>query len=177
MKKILLTGLFLSVINLQGFPSQPENDTVSYLITCGPGTDTYSIYGHSAIRIFIPEKKSDIVYNWGVFEFDTPNFAWKFAKGRLEYFLDTESFQQFLKGYVYEKRYVHSQKMNLNHDETAKLVSLIAENLKPENVKYRYDFFYDDCSTRIRDLIEKTVGTKLIYPPEEKRMMPSLIKE
>ena len=60
-------------------------------LTCGPGTETYSIYGHSALRIVIAEKNSDLVYNWGVFDFDTPNFAWKFAKGRLDYMLAVES--------------------------------------------------------------------------------------
>ncbi len=79
--------------------------------------------------------------------------------------LAVEPMQNFLQVYFYEKRYVQSQKINLTPAETAKLVALINENLKPENVRYRYDFFYDDCSTRIRDLIEKAVGDKLLYPP------------
>ena len=69
-----------------------------YLITCNPGTETYSHYGHSALRIVIPEKNSDLVYNWGVFDFSTPNFAWKFAKGRLEYMLLADSFKNFMSG-------------------------------------------------------------------------------
>ena len=146
--------------------SQSGNDTLVYLLTCGTGTETYSIYGHSALRIVFNEKKRDWVYNWGVFDFDTPNFAWKFAKGRLDYMLAVEPMQSFLQVYFYEKRYVQSQRLNLTPAETAKLIALINENLKPENIKYRYDFFYDDCSTRIRDLIEKAVGEKLLYPPD-----------
>jgi hypothetical protein len=165
MKKVFLIITLLLSLCLTKLYSQSGNDTLIYLITCGPGTETYSIYGHSALRIVLAEKKSDLVYNWGVFDFDTPNFAWKFAKGRLDYLLAVEPIQDFLREYVYEKRYVESQKINLTPDETAKLVSLINENLKPENLKYRYDFYYDDCSTRIRDLIEKAVGEKLLYPP------------
>ena len=173
MKKIFV----LCSIILLGYSdrifSQISNDTLVYLITCGPGTETYSIYGHSALRIVIPEKQTDIVYNWGVFDFNTTHFAWKFAKGRLDYMLDTEVFNGFLKGYFFEKRYVYSQKININAKETRKLLELVNENLKPENILYRYDFFYDDCTTRIRDLLEKSIGNRLIYPPPELGKLPT----
>ena len=97
MKKISLIGFILLLITFDRVFSQSSNDTLVYLITCGPGTETYSIYGHSALRIVIPEKHTDIVYNWGVFDFSTPNFAWKFAKGRLDYMLDAESLMVFLR--------------------------------------------------------------------------------
>jgi hypothetical protein len=84
-----------------------------------------------------------------------------------------ESKDQFLRIYFYENRYVLSQKMNLNSQEVRRLLALINENLKPENAKYRYDFFYDDCSTRIRDLIEKSIGEKLLYPPAGKEKLPT----
>jgi hypothetical protein len=166
MKKILYLTTILFLMNFQGVFSQPANDTVIYLITCGPGTETYSIYGHSALRVKILSDNSDVVYNWGVFDFDTPNFAWKFAKGRLDYMLVAEKLQSFMQGYYFEKRYVLSQRINISASETKRLIDLINENLKPENVKYRYDFFYDDCTTRIRDLLEKSVGENLLYPPE-----------
>ena len=106
MKKLfLIISSFLILFFEQAY-SQSVSDTTVYLITCNPGTETYSIYGHSAIRIVIPERKSDMVYNWGVFDFSTPNFAWKFAKGRLDYMLIEESLPQFLNEYVYEKRSV-----------------------------------------------------------------------
>ena len=176
MKKILIIISFLLITCFPLIYSQQVSDTSVYLLTCGPGTDTYSIYGHSAIRIVIAEKHTDKVYNWGVFDFDTPNFAWKFAKGRLDYMVIEQSLQSFVSEYISEKRFVHSQKMNLNADETEKLVSLINENLKPENAKYRYDFFYDDCSTRIRDIFEKSVGDKLLYPPVETDNVPTFRK-
>ena len=90
------------------------NDTLVSLVTCGTGTETYSIYGHSALRIIYAEEKLDLVYNWGVFDFETPNFAWKFAKGRLDYMLAVETMKSFLQAYFYEKRYVQSQKLNLS---------------------------------------------------------------
>jgi hypothetical protein len=173
MKRIFYTSQFILLISLNSLIAQTSNDTVAYLITCGPGTETYSIYGHSALRIIIPEKKADTIYNWGVFDFDTPNFVWKFAKGRLDYMISAESARSFLSVYVYEQRYVYSQRINIDSKETRKLLELINENIKPENRKYRYDFFYDDCSTRIRDLLEKSIGDLLVYPPPERNNIPT----
>ncbi len=174
MKKIIFILLVILLTGGQNLPSQEVPDADVYLITCGPGTETYSIYGHSALRIVIPEKNSDLVYNWGVFDFSTPSFAWKFAKGRLDYMLGVYPYQVFLEDYNQEQRWVISQKINLLQEETWILFALIAENLKPENISYRYDFFYDDCSTRIRDILEKAIGNKLLYPPDgPKRSLPT----
>ncbi len=173
MQKILF---LLSLLLFTVFPklfSQEAKSVDVYLITCNPGEETYSHYGHSALRVVIPDKNSDLVYNWGVFDFSTPNFAWKFAKGRLEYMLDTDSFTNFLRGYIFEKRSVFQQKINMTPAEIDRMLSLINDNLKPENVKYRYDFFYDDCSTRIRDLLEKSIGTELLYPPVQSKRLPT----
>jgi len=125
------------------------------------------------LRIVIPRERIDSVYNWGVFDFATKNFAWKFAKGRLDYMVIAESPRGFMGEYFYEKRYVYSQQFNLNSNELRILINLVHKNLLPENAKYRYDFFYDDCSTRIRDLIEKAVGDILKYPPAETGKIPS----
>lgn len=153
--------------------SQAPAEIKVYLVTCGPGTETYSIYGHSALRVVNPADSSDLVYNWGVFDFDTPNFAWKFAKGRLDYLLDVYPFERFIREYYYEKRWVQSQRINLAPSDVKYLMALITENLKPENRYYRYDFFYDDCSTRIRDLLEEVLGNDLIYPPDDKKNIPT----
>ncbi len=173
MKKIFLICLIISFVSFPKVLAQQSNDTIAYLITCGPGTETYSIYGHSALRIAIPAKHSDIIYNWGVFDYNTKNFAWKFAKGRLDYMLDTETTKGFLQSYFFEQRYVYSQRINIDSKELQKLTELINENLKPENIKYRYDFFYDDCSTRIRDLLEKSIGDKLKYPQPDPGRVPT----
>jgi hypothetical protein len=159
----------LFVFMLQAASAEEKPRAEAYLITCGPGSEIYSMYGHSALRIVIPEEESDLVYNWGVFDFNTPNFAWKFAKGKLSYMLGVYPYDRFLRDYFSEERWVISQKFNLDSAEIEKLFQLLAENLKPENVKYRYNFYYDDCSSRIRDIIEKAVGDDLLYPPDEKK--------
>ncbi len=173
MKRTFLLITVLLLLSISRIIAQSGNDTLVYLLTCGAGTETYSIYGHSALRVVIPASRLDKVYNWGVFDFDTPNFAWKFAKGRLDYMVAEESMQGFLQVYFSENRYVQCQKLNISPAETAKLIAMLRENLRPENIKYRYDFFYDDCSTRIRDLIENVVGDKLLYPPDEGGKSPT----
>lgn len=165
MSRLAIVLLFILLSGLTSLKSQEASEAEIYLITCGPGTETYSIYGHTALRIVIPSNDSDLVYNWGVFDFSTPNFAWKFAKGRLEYMLGVYPFNNFLQDYFMEGRWVEEQKINLEQDEIELLFRLIAENLRPENRKYRYDFFYDNCSSRVRDLLEKAVGEDLLYPP------------
>jgi len=171
-KLIVIISAFLLCGQISIF-SQADSSIDVYLLTCAPGTATYSIYGHSALRIVDNAAQTDLVYNWGVFDFGTPNFVWKFAKGRLDYMLGVYPFDRFIQEYFYEARAVYSQKVNLEQDEIAALRSLINENLRPENVSYRYDFFYDDCSTRIRDLFEKVLDRKLIYPPDETNNSPS----
>ena len=174
---ITITLLFSCVLNLF---SQADDEVEVFLVTCGPGTEVYSIYGHSALRIVNPSEGSDLAYNWGVFDFATPNFAWKFAKGRLEYMLGVYPFERFIQEYFFEERSVYQQKVNLSPDELETLFALLKENMKPENIKYKYDFFYDDCSTRIRDILEKAIGDKLTYPPETSLDIPTfreLVKE
>lgn len=170
MKKLVLASVLIFAACIPEIYPQSPSDTSVYLVTCGQGKEIYSIYGHSALRVVIPEKNFDMAYNWGVFDFETPNFAYKFAKGRLEYMLYPEPFGRFLMTYNYEMRWVQIQKINLSPSETRVLIGMINENLKPENLKYRYDFLYDNCSTRIRDLLEKSIGKNLIYsPPESKK--------
>jgi hypothetical protein len=173
MKRSLLTILAVLLVNLGSIFSQVSNDTTFYLITCDPGIETYSVYGHSALRVVMPGTQSDMVYNWGVFDFNTPNFVWKFAKGRLNYMLGVYPYNRFLQDYMMENRAVISQEINLEPVEKLRLMLLLQENMRPENRNYRYDFFYDDCSTRIRDLLEKILGDKLIYPPDQRNDAPT----
>jgi hypothetical protein len=166
MKKRYLIIILASLVFGQTVYAQNESDTIVYLLTCKPGTETYSIYGHSALRVVDRYSGTDIVYNWGVFDFDTPNFALKFARGRLDYMLDMGSMNSFLRLYFYEERGVISQRINLAPENVRKLLVLIEENLKPENIKYRYDFFYDNCATRIRDILENAADGRIHYPPD-----------
>ena len=170
MKRILFLLLLALFFPSHRLNSQGTAPVDVYLLTCGPGTEIYSIYGHSALRVVNPADDMDIVYNWGVFDFSTSFFAWKFARGNLNYMLGAYSYDSFLEEYKSEKRWVVSQKINLQPADISTLFSLIAENLKPQNITYRYDFYYDNCSTRIRDLLEKTLGDALVYPPAMPRV-------
>ena len=145
------------------------DSTDVYLITCAPGTESYSIYGHTALRIAIRGQQFDRAYNWGIFDFSTPNFVFRFAKGKLDYMLGAYSYEDFLNEYNYDERSVWSQKINLTTKEKERLFALINENLQPENIKYRYDFFFDNCATRVRDIIEKAVSDTIIYQEQVKR--------
>jgi len=173
MKKVVLILALVMATSFAKSFSQDASDTTFYLITCGPGTEIYSIYGHSALRMTIPKRNIDLSYNWGVFDFDTPNFGLKFARGNLEYLLDAGTYSRFLRIYQHEERWVKSQKINLNLAEKRVLAGLITENLKPENIRYRYDFLFDNCATRIRDILEKTIGSNLIYSPSVEKHKPS----
>jgi len=176
MKRIVIFTVFLSlVLPLRSNPRDIDSADV-YIITCAPGTESYSIYGHTALRITFRGTGFDMVYNWGIFDFSTPNFVYRFAKGRLDYMLGAYSYEDFLREYFLEGRSVWSQKVNLTNAEKEKLFSLIDENLRPENVKYRYDFFFDNCATRVRDIIAGSASDTVIFPvQEEKKSFRQLI--
>jgi hypothetical protein len=124
------------------------------LLTATPGGELYSVFGHSAIRVIDPETGLDEVYNYGTFDFDTPNFYMKFIRGQLNYKLSVTSFEYFLLEYRYEGRGVSEQVLNLNQEEKQSIYDFLQVNRQPGNEYYLYDFFYDNCATRIRDIVE-----------------------
>lgn len=168
MKRIILLAALFSLLFTSGLEAQSADSADVYMITCAPGTASYSIYGHTALRITMRNAPFDMVYNWGIFDFSTPNFVYRFAKGKLDYMLGAYSYERFLEEYVAEGRSVWSQKLNLTTGEKEKLFSLINENLKPENVKYRYDFFFDNCATRVRDIVAASAEDTVIFPVKDK---------
>jgi hypothetical protein len=169
MKRTALLSFLFMMLLCQLTSAQVTENADVYLLTCAPGNATYSIYGHTALRICVIGTEIDRVYNWGIFDFSTPNFAFRFAKGRLDYMLGSYSYDTFIYEYVNEGRAVWSQPLNLTTAEKRKLFSLINENLKPENVKYRYDFFFDNCATRIRDILVASASDSIIFPVKEKQ--------
>lgn len=163
-KTYIILTLLLSVF-IQPAYSQNNGDTAVYLLTCNPTSlHLHSIYGHSALRIVDNHAGTDTVYDWGAFDSETSNLAWKFATGRLDYTLQSRTATDFLQACADEERRVTSQRINLNPDDVQRLLSLIEENLKPENAGYRYNAFYDNCATRIRDILEKATNGKIHYP-------------
>ncbi len=141
------------------------------VITCGPGTELYSTFGHSAFRIKDPVNGLDRVYNYGTFNFNTPNFYVKFARGKLLYELRAYDFSNFLRGYHEENRWVKEQVLNLKNDQAQQVFDFLENNAKPENRAYKYDFFYDNCSTKMMDVLEQVLGTDLVFDPDFEEAM------
>ncbi len=166
MRKLVLTVALMTLVMSSGIVAQDIDNAEVYMLTCAPGNESYSIYGHTAIRITFSDTGYDMVYNWGIFDFSTPNFVYRFAKGKLDYLLGAYSYERFLAEYVYEGRSVWSQKLNLTVADKARLFTLISENLRPENISYRYDFFHDNCASRVRDIIFAATGDSLVMPAQ-----------
>ncbi|HHG84254.1 MAG TPA: DUF4105 domain-containing protein [Bacteroidetes bacterium] len=135
------------------------------LITCAPGTEVYEIYGHSAFRVRDPQLNLDKAYNYGSFEFG-PGFQLRFMQGKLKYFLNSYSFQRFMAEYEYYKRSVVEQVLNLDQGQKQAIFDYLTNNEKRENRYYQYDFFYDNCATRERDVIASVLGDRLEYTPK-----------
>lgn len=161
--KIVLL-LFLATTFFTGFSQNTlsEKATVS-VITCGSGSELYSTFGHSAFRINDPLTGLDKIYNYGTFDFNAPNFYLNFAKGKLTYQLSTTNFHYFLREYRYENRWVIAQVLNLNQQEIQDVYSFLENNAKPENRAYQYDFFYDNCSTKIEEVIKTVLKDKIEF--------------
>ena len=156
MKKLFIIG-FIGLIGLMGGVNaqRPLGDSATAsVITCGPGNDFYTTFGHSAIRITDTANGIDWVYNYGTFDFDTPHFYWKFAKGRLDYCLSRTSYNRFMADYEYEQRWVSEQRLDFTPQEVNNLFVMLEWNYLPENRYYRYDLIKDNCATRVHDMVE-----------------------
>lgn len=134
------------------------------LLTCTPGDELYSIFGHSAIRVIDSSSVEDNVFNYGTFNFDDKNFYLKFARGKLLYFISTEPFADFQFMYRATGREITEQVLNLSALEKINLYHKLLNNLKEENKYYQYDFFFDNCTTRLRDLIVESKHPKPELP-------------
>ncbi|GAB3638334.1 hypothetical protein GCM10027422_39240 [Hymenobacter arcticus] len=134
--------------------------TVSVL-TCAPGTETYALFGHSALRITDPLRGLDRVYNYGTFDFETPHFYWRFLRGDLRYFLSVDSFANFLTTYQQENRLVSEQVLRLQPWETQRLYAYLEATRHSAARFYRYQFFADNCTTRIWQAIQASVETPI----------------
>ncbi|MEZ4892360.1 MAG: DUF4105 domain-containing protein [Saprospiraceae bacterium] len=133
------------------------------LMTVAPGEFVYSTFGHSAIRLKDPANRFDRCYNYGTFEFEQPNFLLKFCRGKLLYNLDVEPYRSFEYGNLHDRRPMQEQVLNLSQEQKQRLFNLLEENYKVENRYYKYDFFYDNCATRIRDILNETFFYQIHY--------------
>lgn len=158
---IIRVFLFLGVLFiLNTNEARGQNYRVS-LLTCDPGDELYSAFGHNAVRVLDTDTGRDIVFNYGTFDFDTSNFYVKFARGKLDYMLSVSTYEQFILHYQYLQRSVREQVLDLSREQSLRTVQFLQENYQPENRFYRYDFFFDNCATRIRDMVEMVLGDEL----------------
>ena len=125
------------------------------LLTCGPGDEEiYEVFGHTAVRVIDSVEKTDIVFNYGMFEYG-PDFEIKFMRGKLRYCVDIETFGDFVQEYVVAKRSVEEQVLLLDEKQKESIYAFLEWNAQPEDKYYKYDFFFDNCATRIRDIFNK----------------------
>ena len=161
MKRLSLSILSLIWLTISAFAAPPLSDQASIsLLTCVPGTELYSAFGHSAIRVRDPLNQLDRVYNYGTFDFDTPGFYLKFARGQLNYYLNAYEFRLFVREYQYYKRSFSEQVLNLTRDQAQDIYDFLEFNHLPENRFYQYDFFFDNCATRIGDVFFESLEGK-----------------
>ena len=139
------------------------DDVEVSLLTCGPGNEVYSLFGHTAIRVCLPSRGMDIVVNYGMFSFKQKYFIPRFVLGLTDYQMGITTFDDFKAEYEYEQRWVFEQILNLTSKEKSALLQAIDRNYKPENVTYRYNFFYNNCTTKARDLIAANIDGKIKY--------------
>lgn len=169
MKKLalLLTlAVLASPLRAQVPDSLPHlgDSAFAALITCGPGDEFYTSFGHSALRICDSTQGIDIIYNYGTFDFNTPHFYWKFARGYLNYHLSRSTFYGFLLEYQFEGRAVWQQRLRLTNQELNNLFLMLEYNYQPECRYYQYDFFRDNCATRPRDMIAHALDHRTLSP-------------
>ncbi len=161
----LILSFLLTITALAQQPAEREDDIYSNLeislLTCSPGDELYSAFGHTAIRA------NDMVFNYGMFNFNTEGFYIKFVSGQTDYELGVEMMDGFERQYERRNRSVIEQKLNLTNEEKAALFNALIENTRPENKTYRYNFVFDNCATRPRVKIEECLKGAIKYDVKE----------
>lgn len=159
--KLSLLFLVLCLFRFSGKALTLSDEATVSILTCSPGTELYSLFGHTAIRIHDPKNEYDEVFNYGSFDFQTPHFYLKYAQGLLPYQLASTSFRHFIYAYQMEQRSVYSQTLNLDSLQKQTLYDLLQENYRKENRYYLYNFLFDNCTTRSRDILLKSLPEKV----------------
>lgn len=160
--KYFIFCLFMGV----AFSVQSQStDSIRFsLLTCAPGTEIYSLFGHTAIRYENYTRRIDVAFNYGMFSFNTPNFIFRFVAGETDYQLGITPYSYFEAEYAMRGSSVYQQVLNLTQSEKERLLTILENNYLPENRIYRYNYFYDNCTTRARDKIEECIEGKVVYP-------------
>jgi hypothetical protein len=155
--KSLIIGILLFSVNCSLLSQQFS------ILTCSRGEEIYSTFGHSAIRYQDSAQGIDCVYNYGLFEFSDPNFIPKFCMGKLDYMVGKETMNDFMGQYVYQQRAVTEQVLNLSIAQRDSLFRFLEWNILDANKYYRYDFLFNNCATKIIEVLENNCKIKFTY--------------
>ena len=169
LKGVLLTLILVSSAPVAAQEDIPPMDSVEFsLLTCQPHDEVYSLYGHTAIRYHeLKPGGLDLAFNYGVFDFKKPHFVARFVFGLTDYELGAYPYKYFVKEYRRFGSMVTEQVLNLTDEEKLILHDALAINLRPENKIYRYNYFYNNCTTKARDIIESCINGKVEYAGRE----------
>jgi hypothetical protein len=162
-KNLLFTFILLSIFVSNAQELVFSDSSIVSLITCSPGQEVYEKFGHTAIRVNDKRNNLDVVFNYGIFDFETENFYYKFIKGETDYQLGIYNTGNFLASYAQRNSVVWEQILNLTTTEKNKLIKLLLVNYEPQNRQYRYNFIFDNCATRPRDKILSTLNGYVQY--------------
>jgi len=162
-KWIAISLLWLSINSFgQTITLSPEAEVS--VITCGPGQEElYTAFGHSAIRVVDPQNGIDYAYNYGVFDFSQPNFYLNYTRGLLLFKLGVYAYPDFVNSYGYYKRWVTEQVLNLSQNQKQQVFDFLEWNALPENETYRYDYFYNNCANKVRDVFAETLKDSIRF--------------
>lgn len=169
----------LFIVNANSQNLQLSDSTKISLLTSAPWEkEVYALFGHTAIRIQDPVNQFDFVFNYGLFSFDSPNFMLRFIKGETDYMVGVEDFNRYINEYKSRGVGITEQVFNLTQEEKQAVFDALVINSLPENRVYRYNYFYDNCSTRPRDIIENNISGTIDYTPtNEKQTYRDLVHE
>ena len=172
MKNVIFKKTLFSLLLLLSFIGFSQNlplskDAKVSVLTCGLGNESYSFFGHTAIRIADPANNIDVVYNYGTFDFRTPNFVAKFAKGDLQYFATAHSFGDFINDYTYEKRSVFEQELLISPELKQKLFDKLNATIFSDDRYYTYKFIDKNCTSMVVDVINSTLNENVIVKKED----------
>lgn len=161
LKLPVLTVFLFSILQVFAQDQQLSGQAQISVLTIEPGLNLYDAFGHNAYRI--KDDNLDVVFNYGVYDFDTPNFYTKFAQGKLNYKLAANYFEDSKNYYIRQNRTIKEQVLNLTQDQKQKIYDYLLVNYEPENQYYLYDFFYDNCATKIRDVLVKSLDEEIVF--------------
>lgn len=184
----IIVALVLSLWGLVEASAQDAPDSTGVrleatLVTCAPGTEAYEVYGHTALRLRrTDDARQDMVFNYGVFSFSEDNFIWRWTLGETDYSVELLPYDVFRRWYAERGRAVNEQPLNLRQDELQRLAAAAMTDVKAARESgwtYRYNFFYDNCTTRVLDLIESCLapGSHIEWPQAEEQTLREMLHQ